>query len=48
MNPTDSELQDMINEVDSDGNGTIDFAEFLTVMARMMKNTDSRHQQNQE
>ena len=27
-------LQDMINEVDSDGNGTIDFPEFLTMMAR--------------
>jgi calmodulin len=27
----------MINEVDADGNGTIDFAEFLTLMARKMK-----------
>ena len=31
----------MINEVDADGNGTIDFPEFLTVMARKMKETDS-------
>jgi len=31
QNPTDVELQDMINEVDVDGNGTIDFKEFLTV-----------------
>ena len=44
VNPTDSELQDMINEVDSDGNGTIDFAEFLTMMVRMMKNTDSEEE----
>lgn len=25
QNPSESELQDMINEVDSDNNGTIDF-----------------------
>merc|ERR1712018_398933 len=32
QNPTEAELQDMINEVDADGNGTIDFPEFLTMM----------------
>ena len=31
----------MINEVDADGNGTIDFPEFLTMMARKMKDVDS-------
>ena len=41
QNPTEAELQDMINEVDADGNGTIDFSEFLTMMARKMKDTDS-------
>lgn len=30
-----------MNEVDADGNGTIDFPEFLTMMARKMKDTDS-------
>ncbi|KFQ84767.1 Calmodulin, partial [Phoenicopterus ruber ruber] len=36
QNPTEAELQDMINEVDADGNGTIDFPEFLTMMAKKM------------
>ena len=31
----------MINEVDADGNGTVDFPEFLTLMSRKMKDTDS-------
>lgn len=35
------ELQDMVAEVDTDGNGTIAFPEFLTMMARTMKDTDS-------
>jgi len=34
QNPTEAELQDMINEVDSDQNGDIDFGEFLTMMAK--------------
>ena len=36
-NPTKEEIGDMINEVDCDGNGTIDFDEFLNIMARKMK-----------
>jgi len=32
--PTDAELVDMINEVDANGNGTIEFPEFLTMMTR--------------
>lgn len=35
--PTKEEIQAMIREVDTDGNGTIDFAEFLSIMARKMK-----------
>ncbi|XP_052766262.1 calmodulin-like [Mya arenaria] len=42
QNPTEAELQDMINE--ADGNGTIDFPEFLTMMARKMKDTDSEEE----
>jgi calmodulin len=60
QNPSESELQDMINEVDADNNGTIDFpgpssspsphptltthSEFLTMMARKMKDTDSEEE----
>ena len=36
QNPTEAELQDMINEVDADGNGTIDFPVFLHLRARQM------------
>ncbi|CAN3357448.1 calmodulin [Diutina catenulata] len=39
--PSESELTDMINEVDVDNDGSIDFPEFLTMMARKMKDTDS-------
>lgn len=35
--PTKNEVRDMISEVDVDNNGTIDFDEFLNVMARKMK-----------
>ena len=40
MNPTDAELQDMVNEVDADGNGNIDMSEFISLMARKMKQSD--------
>ena len=44
QNPTEAELHDMINEVDADGNGTIDFAEFLSLMSRKMKDADSEEE----
>ena len=44
QNPTEAELHDMINEVDADGNGTIDFTEFLSLMARKMKDTDTEEE----
>ena len=39
QNPTEAELQDMVKEVDADGNGTIDFPEFLHIMSNKAKAT---------
>ncbi|XP_020916584.1 calmodulin-like, partial [Exaiptasia diaphana] len=44
QNPTEAELQDMINEVDIDGNGLIDFPEFLHMMARKIKESDTEEE----
>ncbi|XP_051019868.1 calmodulin-1-like [Acomys russatus] len=44
QNPTEAELQDMINEVDAGVNGTVDFPEFLTMMTRKMRDTDSEEE----
>ncbi|KAF4365871.1 hypothetical protein F8388_002741 [Cannabis sativa] len=41
QHPTEDELQSMINEVDLDGNGTIELGEFLDLMARKMKETEA-------
>lgn len=34
QSPTPEELRDMVRDVDADGNGTIEFAEFLALMSR--------------
>ncbi|PSR86741.1 Calmodulin-3 like [Actinidia chinensis var. chinensis] len=39
LNPTEAELQDMINGADADGNGAVYFPGFLNMMARKMKDT---------
>ena len=44
QNPTEAELQDMINEVDADGNGTLDFHEFLSLMTMKMKDHDTEEE----
>ncbi|KAF9028903.1 EF-hand [Hymenopellis radicata] len=44
QNPTEAELQDMINEVDADGDGTIDFPEFLSMMSKRVPDLDSEEE----
>jgi len=39
-NPTEDETEDLINEVDLDGNGVIDFIEFLEMVAKMTQDVD--------
>jgi calmodulin len=38
--PSATELQEMIQEVDADGNDNIDFTEFLALMSRQMRQSD--------
>ena len=38
----DEELKKMVSDIDGDGNGTIDFAEFLQMMTGKMDEKDSR------
>ncbi|KAF2161508.1 hypothetical protein M409DRAFT_28235 [Zasmidium cellare ATCC 36951] len=40
LNPTDSELKDMIGEVDVDNTGSIDIHEFVTMMSHKLADTD--------
>ena len=36
QNPSEEELQEMVDEVDEDGSGTIDFEEFTEMMAKQL------------
>merc|ERR1712131_138253 len=40
QDPTEDELRQMIHDVDSDGNGHIDFEEFKTMMGKRMKEAE--------
>ncbi|CAK8679674.1 unnamed protein product [Clavelina lepadiformis] len=41
QNPTEAELQDMINELDIEGKGKVDLPNFLDLMENRMKSTSS-------
>lgn len=41
---TEAELRAMIGEVDTDGNGVIDFQEFLAMMARKMRDNEGEEE----
>lgn len=42
--PSESDVADIINEVDTDNDGSVDFSEFLAMMARRMKDTDTEEE----
>lgn len=44
QNPSVEELQNMINEIDQDGNGIIDFEEFVIMMRRNLQNKNSEQE----
>ncbi|OCL00910.1 calmodulin [Cenococcum geophilum 1.58] len=41
LEPSETELQDIINEVDLDNTGSIDFDEFVTMMAKRVPKVDA-------
>jgi len=48
QNPTQSEINDIINEFDADENGTIDFTEFLTLMEKKLKQAETEDDEIRE
>ena len=44
MHPSDEELEEMINEVDTDGNGVLEFPEFLSLMATKIRSVDTEEE----
>lgn len=43
-NPSEADLQDMINQYDNDGNGIIDFEEFLIMMSKAMDQVNTEEE----
>lgn len=41
LSPSEQEVTDLMNEIDVNGNKSIEFSEFLTLMSRQLKQNDS-------
>ena len=44
QNPSEQELKEMINEIDLDGKGTIDFPEFIIILLKKLKVNDAEEE----
>ncbi|GMM57594.1 hypothetical protein DAKH74_042100 [Maudiozyma humilis] len=44
LNPTDDEVQDLVREIDIDGNNMIEFNEFLTLMSKQITSNDTEQE----
>lgn len=44
LSPSEAEVADLMNEIDVDGNHKIEFSEFLALMSRQLKSTDSEQE----
>ena len=44
QNPTESEVQDMINSVDVDGSGFVEFPEFCNLMHKKISDADTENE----
>ena len=44
QNPSESELQDMINEIDIDGEGVINFDGFISLMEKKLRDADTEEE----
>ncbi|KAH3902974.1 calmodulin SCDLUD_000574 [Saccharomycodes ludwigii] len=44
LSPSEAEVADLMNEIDINGNHTIEFGEFLALMSRQLKSNDSEQE----
>ena len=44
LNPTPEELNEIVNDIDKDGDGDIDFSEFLRLMSTKLKDAQTEEE----